>query len=90
VDHRPHPIARSCRGKSRSGAFTNNFPLELSKGGENVKGGGTGVYFRACRYLHETIIALHEPLPLTVISNIWQRFTALSTIGPLDKPPNTA
>lgn len=46
--------------------------------------------FRACRYLHETIIALPESLPLNIISAIWQCFTALGAIRPLDKFRNAA
>ncbi len=41
--------------------------------------------FRARRYLHETIIALPEPLPPIIISAIWQRFSALGAIRPLVK-----
>jgi len=46
--------------------------------------------FRARRYLHETIIALPEPLPPNIISSIWQRFTALGAIRPLDNFRNAA
>jgi putative transposase len=46
--------------------------------------------FRARRYLHETIIALPEPLPPNIISGIWQPFTSLGSIRPLDKFPNAA
>jgi putative transposase len=40
--------------------------------------------FRARRYLHETIIALPELPPPHIISAIWQRFSALGAIRPLD------
>ena len=46
--------------------------------------------FRARRYLHETIIALPEPLPPNIISVIWQRFSALGTIRPLEGFRNAA
>jgi putative transposase len=46
--------------------------------------------FRARRYLHETIIALPEPLPPHFISAIWQRFSALGAIRPLDNFRNAA
>jgi len=46
--------------------------------------------FRARRYLHETIIALPEPLPPNIISSIWYRFTALGAIRPLDNFRNAA
>lgn len=46
--------------------------------------------FRARRYLHETIIALPEPLPPFIISGIWQRFAALGAIRSLDKFRNAA
>ena len=46
--------------------------------------------FRARRYLHETIIALPEPPPPYIISSIWQRFSSLGAIRPLDKFRNAA
>jgi len=46
--------------------------------------------FRARRYLHETIIGLPEPLPPNIISGIWQRFSALGAIRPLDRFRNAA
>jgi len=46
--------------------------------------------FHARRYLHETIIALPEPLPPHIISGIWQRFTALGAIRPLERFRNAA
>jgi putative transposase len=46
--------------------------------------------FRARRYLHETIIALPEPLPPHIISSIWQRFAALGAIRPLYHCQNAA
>lgn len=46
--------------------------------------------FRARRYLHETIIALPEPPPPNIISDIWQRFSVLGAIRPLDNFRNAA
>jgi len=46
--------------------------------------------FRARRYLHETMIALPEPLPHTIISGIWQPFSALGAIRPFERFRNTA
>ena len=46
--------------------------------------------FRARRYLHETIIALPQPLPPNIISSIWQRFTALRPLRSLHDFPNAA
>jgi len=48
------------------------------------------ILFRARRYLHETIIALPEPLPPNIISAIWQPFSALGAIRPLDNFRNAA
>ncbi len=46
--------------------------------------------FRARRYLHVTILTLPEPLPPNIISDIWQRFSALGAIRPLDNFRNAA
>jgi putative transposase len=46
--------------------------------------------FRARRYLHETIIALPEPLPPNIISGIWQRFATLGAIRSRAKFRNAA
>ena len=46
--------------------------------------------FRASSGVHETILALPEPLPPNIISGIWQRFSALGAIRPLDNFRNAA